>query len=457
MLEREQLESWWRVPSRKLHVRLLDSYDGALPAPSDYYPKAVVAPDGKLWFANEHVVQMVDPNHLPYNSVIPKVAIQDFYGDGRSYDPHSTIQLPPLTRNLQIDFTAPSFVVPQRVRFRYRLEGWDAKWQDPGMRRQSFYTNLRPGPYRFSVSASNDDGVRDDKDASISFTILPAFYQTRWFYALAACGCVAILIALHKMRTRQVATQVRGRLEARLAERERIARELHDTLLQGVQGLIWRFQAATDRIPSGEPARQMMEQSLDRADRLLGESRDRVKDLRPLASSAANLAQALAVEGEQLAQLHPAEFRVSVQGAARDLHPLVHEEGLFIAREALSNAFQHANAREIEVELTYGDRELQVRIRDDGQGMRTDVQHAGGKTGHFGLIGMRERAEKLGAQLEIWSKPETGTEVDLRVPARVAYGPATAATGRTSLLLRTLLGFQKPHRVDTPTSTHPHA
>jgi signal transduction histidine kinase/ligand-binding sensor domain-containing protein len=443
ILEHEQLESWWREPSTKLHVHLLDTYDGALPARPDFHPRSARAPDGKLWFVNGNVLQSVDPGHLPHNDVIPNVTIQSLFGDGRSYDPHSTVQLPSLTRNVQIDFTAPSFVVPQRVRFRYRLEGWDPEWQDPGARRQSFYTNLRPGTYRFAVSASNDDGLWNNKGASIGFTILPAFYQTQWFYVLSTLGCGAILASLHRVRMRQVAAQVRGRLEARLAERERIARELHDTLLQGIQGLIWRFQAVAARIPTAEPARQLAEQSLDRADRLLAESRDKVKDLRPLTQGTANLAQALAAEGEQFAQLHPTESRVTVQGVSRDLHPLVHEETLLIAREALGNAFRHANARSIEVEVTYGDGELQVRIRDDGQGISTVVQHAGGKPGHFGLIGMRERAEKLGAQLEVWSRPGAGTEVDLRVPARVAYRSATAATGRTSSWLGGFLSVQK--------------
>ena len=222
------------------------------------------------------------------------------------------------------------------------------------------------------------------------------------------------------MRMRQVAAQVRSRLEARLSERERIARELHDTLLQGVQGLIWRFQAATDRIPPGEPARQLMEKSLDRADGLLAESRDKVKDLRPSARDASDLAQALATEGEQFAELHSAKFRVSVHGVARDLHPIVREEGLLIAREALANAFRHSHAGTIEAEVVYGERTLHVRIRDDGQGIGKAVLEAG-RPGHFGLTGMRERAKKLGGQIEVWSSTGAGTEVELRVPAQVAY------------------------------------
>jgi signal transduction histidine kinase len=246
------------------------------------------------------------------------------------------------------------------------------------------------------------------------------------FHLVENLAFAALLLAAYRVRMRQIAAQVRGRLEARLAERERIARDLHDTLLQGMQGLIWRFQAASDRIPRNEPARQLMEQSLDRADKLLEESRDRVKDLRPAARELPDLAQALAAEGEQFKQLHPAEFRVSVQGARRDLHPLVREEGFLIGREALSNAFRHADAGDIEAEVTYGGTALHVRIRDDGRGIAMAVLAAGGRPGHFGLIGMRERAKKLGAHVEVWSKPGAGTEIDLRVPADVAYRKGAA-------------------------------
>jgi signal transduction histidine kinase len=263
--------------------------------------------------------------------------------------------------------------------------------------------------------------VWNTSGAALELSIRPAFYQTKWFYALCALACLAVLALLYRARMRQVAAQVRGRLEARLAERERIARDLHDTLLQGIQGLIWKFQAAADRIPPGEPARQLMEQTLDRADELLAESRDKVKDLRPASHEVLDLAKALAAEVERFSELHPALCRVSVQGNSRDLHPMVREEGFLIAREALGNAFRHAGAAAIEIEIAYGERALDLRIRDDGQGINTTVLEAGGRPGHFGLLGMRERATKLGAHLVVWSKPGAGTEIELRVPAGVAY------------------------------------
>jgi signal transduction histidine kinase len=263
--------------------------------------------------------------------------------------------------------------------------------------------------------------VWNETGASLRFTIPPAFYQTIWFYLLLALVCTAILATLYRVRVQAVASQVRGRLEARLAERERIARELHDTLLQGMQGLIWRFQAAAERIAPGHSARTLLDESLDRADRLLEESRDKVKELRLAPSDDHDLARSLAAAGAELAQGHTADFHVNEQGAHRLLHPIAREEAFLIGREALSNAFRHAGASTIEVDVTYGDSDLQIRIRDDGQGIAADVLQEGGKPGHFGLVGMRERAKKLGANIQIWTKPGAGTEVDMRVPAGVAY------------------------------------
>ena len=190
-----------------------------------------------------------------------------------------------------------------------------------------------------------------------------------------------IFTGLYKIRMHQVAAQVRGRLEARLAERERIARELHDTLLQAVQGLIWRFQAATDRLPPSDPMRQLMEQSLRSSGSDCFEEAFKMQDLRPRRLHATELAQALAAEGAQLAQLRHSKLRVCVQGACRNLHPIVHEEALLIAREALANAFRHAHAQTIEAEVTYAERALHVRIRDDGQGIHAAVLDAGGRPG----------------------------------------------------------------------------
>jgi signal transduction histidine kinase/ligand-binding sensor domain-containing protein len=415
-------------PRHEVRYELFDHLDGMPGTPNSIRPLPSIAAgtDGRLWFATTNGIVWLDPQQLRRNAIQPNVEVQSIVADGKGYSPGAGLRLPIKPRNVQIGYTALSLSIPERVRFRYQL-GAGEPWQDAGSRRTAYFTNLGPGDYTFRVTAANNDGVWNEAGASVAFTIPPAFYQTRWFLALCALACLLVLTILYRVRVRQIAAQVRDRLEARLAERERIARELHDTLLQGMQGLIWRFQAASDRIPPDEPARQLMEQSLDRADKLLGESRDKVKDLRHAASDVADLAQALATEGEQFAQLHSAKFRASVQGMRRDLHPIVREEGFMIGREAMANAFMHAGATDIEVEVTYGEGALHVRIRDDGRGIDATVLDAGGKPGHFGLIGMRERAKKLGAHLEVWSKPGAGTEIDLRVPANVAYRRSPAA------------------------------
>lgn len=409
-------------PDYQIRYSLFDFLDGMPGTPTAIRPLPTIAAgtDGRIWFATSNGVVWLDPRETRSNPFAPGVEVQSIVADGVRYQPEFGLRLPIGTRNLQVNYTALSLSIPERVRFRYQL-GADEPWQDAGARRAAYFTNLGPGDYSFRVTAANDDGVWNEIGSSIDFSIPPAFHQTRSFYALCALAFLGALTALYRVRVHQVAAQVRGRLEARLAERERIARELHDTLLQGMQGLIWRFQAATERIPPGEPARQLMEQSLDRADKLLGESRDKVKDLRPSGSEAADLAKALASEGEQHALLHDTQFKVSVEGAPRDLHPIVREEGFLIGREALSNAFSHAHALNVEIEISYGDAALHVRIRDDGRGISSGVLDAGGAPGHFGLLGMRERAKKLGAHLEMWSKPGVGTEVALRVPADVAY------------------------------------
>jgi signal transduction histidine kinase/streptogramin lyase len=423
----DEIEAQARSASHSLKSEVFNHLDGVygMAVQLRPQPSAIETSDGRVWFSMTGGFVSVDATQLLRNTLPPPVTIWSLSSDSRRYPNHGAdIQLPVNTTELQFEYSAGSLTVPERVRFRYMLEGSDRRWHEAGGRREARYTNLGPGRYVFRVTASNNDGVWNTAGASMAFSIAPAFYQTTWFSALCGLAFLFALVAMHRLRLRQVAAQVRGKLEARLSERERIARELHDTLLQGIQGLIWRFQAATDRIPPDEPARKLMEQSLDRADQLLGESRDRVKDLRPTIAETRELSDVIAAEGEVLSKLHPAKFHVSVQGTGRDLHPIAREEILMIGREALSNAFAHAKAERVEVDLMYEEAQLRLRIRDDGQGISVTVLEAGGRPGHFGLMGMRERAQKLGATLEVWSKPGAGTEVDLRVPAKVAYGHA---------------------------------
>ena len=439
-----QLQRWWADSQAVLQLRVLDTLDGMQPTAAFFQSRSAKTPDGRLWFGGM-VLQTIDPARRHKMPAMPLVHVERVIADQKHYAPGRALALPARTRYIEIDYTAPIFAVPQRVRFRYELEGLDRYWVDAGMRREALYTNLGPGRYAFRVSASNDGGPWSTSGTSSAFTIAPAFYQAGWFYALCAVACVALLTLLYRVRIAQVAARVRGQMQARLAERERIARDLHDTLLQGIQGLIWRFQAATDRIPADQPARQLMEQSLDRADKLLEEGRDRLKELRPAGSGVNDLAQAVAAEGEQLARHQSAKFQASVQGFPRELHPIVREEAFLIAREALGNAFRLSGAKGIEVEVTYDDTALHIRVRDDGRGISAPVLEASGRSQHFGLVGMRERAKKLGGKLQIWSKSDAGTEVDLSVPAHVAYRRSNAPSQRARSWLGIFRSSGEPH------------
>jgi signal transduction histidine kinase len=235
-------------------------------------------------------------------------------------------------------------------------------------------------------------------------------------------AALGVLAGLYRGRLARVRDHTRRLLEARLSERERIARDLHDTLLQSMQGLMLRFRAATNHIPENEKARGLMESALDRAGQVLIESRDSVKNLRTPPWSATALPEALADAGRQLEGSSPARLELTVEGERRELHPIVHEEAFMIGREALANAIVHSQAHNIEVEVSYGPAALKVRVRDDGSGIESDVLTQGGRAGRWGILGMRERAAKIRGQLHIWSKTGAGTEVELWVPAKVAYG-----------------------------------
>jgi signal transduction histidine kinase/ligand-binding sensor domain-containing protein len=417
-----EIERAFADPEYEPVYRLFDHLDG-LPGVAQQatpIPTAIAASDGRLWFATNHGVVWIDPAQIVTNEVPPRVVIRSIAADGVHHEPDASLELPARTASLRFDYTGLSFSVPERVQFRYRLEGFDTDWQEAGSRREAFYTNLDPGDYTFRVLAANNDGVWNETGASASFSIPPAFVQSGTFLALCCAALAGALWLLYQLRLRQVLQQMNGRLQERLMERERIARELHDTFLQSVQGLILRFQSATSQIPADQPARQLMEQALDRADRVLVEGRDHVRDLRA-DEEKPDLPQALAIVGEELRQDEAAELCFLLNGAARPLHPVVRDEALRIATEALANAFHHAQAARIEIDLDYSDRSLTLHIRDNGRGIAQPVAASGRREGHWGLVGMRERAHRIGGRLEIWSGEHKGTEIKLEIPARIAY------------------------------------
>jgi signal transduction histidine kinase len=417
---------------RSIQATVFDSSDGArsIVYPFGFCPPVAKAADGKLWFATVEGVSVIDPRRLAFNRLPPPVNIEQITADRKTYNTLSNftgpLRLPPLIRDLQIDYTALSLVAPEKVLFRYKLEGYDRDWQDAGTRRQAFYSSLPPRNYRFRVIACNNSGVWNEAGTFLDFSIAPAYYQTRWFRLSIAAAFLVMLAALYQVRVRYLRQQFNMRLEERVNERTRIARELHDTLLQSVQGLILKFHAATKQIPDDQPARQILENAIDRADEVLAEGRDRVRDLRSTALSLTDLPDAFRRVAEETPQGHQATFKTFVEGNARELDQTVLEESYRIGREAIINALKHSNGRNVEVEITYHSRQFRLRVRDDGRGIDREILEDGGRPDHFGLQGMRERADKIGARLQFWSRPESGTEVELIVPAATAYQNARA-------------------------------
>ena len=411
-----------------IHVTVFDSSDGVriLPAAQHYSPQVSKSVDGKLWFAGLDGVRVLDPQHLAFNKLPPPISIEQLIVDRTIYDTISNaedpLHLPKLARDLQIDYTALSLVAPERILFRYKLEGYDHDWHEAGNRRQAFYTNLPPGTYTFRVIACNNNGVWNESGAALIMVIPPAFYQTYWFIAFCALALAGLISLLYMMRVRHVATIYKGRMEERINERERIARDLHDTFLQSVQGLMLKFDAIARQIPRGDVTRQNMEKALDQADEVLAEGRDRVRDLRETSVLLGDLPAAFKRVVEENSAARQFTFKTVVEGRVRHLHPLVLEETYCIGREALINALTHSEGFHVEVEITYDPRQFRLRIRDDGRGFDTAILEQGGRRNHWGLPGMRERAQRIGAQLELWSRPNAGTEIELKIPGATAYG-----------------------------------
>ena len=335
----------------------------------------------------------------------PPVLIRAFVVDGKTYLPGSPIVLPVLPANLQIDYTALSLSLPERMQFRYRLDGVDHDWRDVGGRRSAYYTNLAPGRYRFHVIASNNDGVWNTTGATIAFEVPPTFYQTTAFRT--ACVAVGLLVLwlLYLARLRLIVRQLNLRLEERVNERTRIARELHDTLLQSLHGLMFQFQAARNLFPRRpDEAMQSLDLAIDDTERALAESRDAIRDLRSEPLAKGNLAASLMAASRELAQSGTADqqlpvFELLEEGEKRALSAIATNEVCRVAVEILRNAYRHAHATRIEAEIRYDDRMLRVRIRDNGRGIDPKVLMDGGIAGHWGLRGVRERAERIGARL----------------------------------------------------------
>jgi len=434
---RDDLAAWIADSGHRVAPKLWDGADGVpglIGGQASFNPAVTKGLDGRLWFVAGAELEWVDPDHLPFNPVPPPVRIETLAADHRPYSVANGLRLPPLVRDITIEFAALTLVDPKSTRFRYRLEGHDDDWQEAVDRRQASYTNLPPGNYRFRVKASNNSGVWNEEGAQLDFSILPAFYQMVWFRA----ACVVLFVGLAwsgfqlrlHMRIRRLHRQFEATLDARVAERTRIARDLHDTLLQRFHGLLLQFQAAFNLLPDRpQQSKQVLAGAIDQVAEAITEGRDTVQGLRTSALEKNNLAESLRALAEGLTNEngHVTAALIEVRGTPQELHPLVRDETFRIASEALRNAFHHADAKQIEVAIHYDAGRLRLRVRDDGKGIEPEVLGAGKKEGHFGLSGMRERAELVGGKLIVRSNAGAGTEVDFSVPGARAYSRASPA------------------------------
>jgi signal transduction histidine kinase/ligand-binding sensor domain-containing protein len=453
-LAKGEVDSWvrtiaGRVRPDPVRFTLFDSTDGipALPDVRPTTPQVAEARDGRIWFSMSESVGVIDPRNLRINALAPPVQIEQLIADGATYAATSTVRLPPRVRDLQIDYTALSLVAPEKNRFRIMLEGRDRDWQDVGTRRQAFYTDLEPRAYRFRVLASNNSGVWNEAGASLEFSIAPAYYQTRWFAALVVVATGTLLWVAYQLRVRQLARQFERTLDARVNERTRIARDLHDTLLQSFHGLLLRFQTVSYLLAERPAeAKEKLDGAIEQAAKAITEGRDAVQGLRTSTIEHNDLAVAIRALGDQLAASadRPPKFGVAVEGESRALHPIVRDDIYRIAAEALRNAFRHAHAGQVEVEIHYDDDQFRLRVRDDGRGIDPAVLASQGVEGHFGLRGMPERAALLGGKLSVWSEAGAGTEVELRLPARNIY----AASRRRSWLSRVRASAGQPAHLE---------
>jgi signal transduction histidine kinase len=429
-IARSELDAWVADPARRIDFTVFGVSDGVRIRQGIFNPapRSAKTADGRLWFLPFDGALIVDPSHLPTNRLPPPVHIEQLIANGQIYEAAQGLRLPPRIFDLVVNYTALSMVDSEKVRFRFKLEGQDRDWREVVNDRKVQYTNLPPGPYRFRVIACNNSGVWNEQGDTLAFSITPAYYQTNWFLALCAAALLILAWAAYQYRVRHLHREFALILEARVGERTRIARDLHDTLLQSFHAVLLRLQTVSQLLRERPAeAQDELDSTINEVAEAITEGRDAVQGLRESTVQKNDLALAISTLGEELATdssgNRPA-FRVAVEGESRNLHPIVRDEIYRIAGEALRNAFRHAHAHKVEVEIRYDDEQFRLRVRDDGRGIDLAALSRQGSEGHFGLHGMRERATLIGGKLVVWSEVGGGTEVELLVPASAAYAAA---------------------------------
>jgi signal transduction histidine kinase/ligand-binding sensor domain-containing protein len=424
-LAAEDWKAALKSPNDGMDFQLLNERDGLLgsPAQSKPAPSAVMDADGILWFATSGHLVSINPATLKNEQPAPNVLLQNVRVNGLvvRHDEGSAIVVSSHDLHTpEFDYIAIDLKSPNRVVYQYMLEGQDKDFQDVGDRRQAYYTNLPPSTYRFRVRAASGTSQWSELQTDVPITISPAFYQTKWFLLVCVAATGGLIWLIYQWRIHQVAEQLDSQFEARLSERTRIAQELHDTLLQGVLSASMQLNVANDQLGSDSSARPLVRRVLELMGNVVDDGRKAVQGLRISKEGADDLEHAFSRIPQEIALEDVAEYRLVAEGTSRALHPIIRDEVYRIGREAVTNAFRHSGAPTIEVELQYGSDELRVSVRDNGRGIDPQILQAG-RDGHWGLSGMRERAEKIGGKLKVWSRLQGGTEINLRIPGRIAF------------------------------------
>jgi signal transduction histidine kinase/ligand-binding sensor domain-containing protein len=443
-IARAELDAWIADPQRTIQATVFDSSDGVRshPTTSGYSPRVTKAPDGEFWFLPFDGVSVIDPHHIPFNKLPPPVHIEQIVADRKTYDTASdrsgNLGLPPLIRDLEIDYTALSLVAPEKNRFRYKLEGLDKDWHDVGNRRQAFYTNLPPRHYRFRVAAANNSGVWNEEGAFLDFNIAPAYYQTNWFRSLCGLTFLAMLWTVYRLRVntlkrKQAALeqhqillerhQVEIRalneqmIKAQEAERMRISGDLHDGVLQQITSLTLRLGKVKRQVPPDSEATATVNSLQQQLIQIGTDIRHISHELHPALLQESGLPAALSSYCEEFSNVRGLPVSCETDESVQELSPGAALCLYRIAQEALGNAAKYSQARKVEVRLTRSNGLVCLTVSDDGVGC--DPERIG-KSGGLGVINMRERVLQLRGTFEFKSETGRGTTVKAEVPFRPA-------------------------------------
>jgi signal transduction histidine kinase/ligand-binding sensor domain-containing protein len=442
----QSLEAWVSESPSPRDYTLFDRKDGMNSADcTDGFRNMAITPDGKLWVATNQGLAMLSFSQTPPNNRATTIYMQRIVVEKRVEPPSHELVLAPDTHHLELDFGVIELASPEKVRFQYRMDGVDQDWSEPDASGSAVYNSLPIGTHKFHIRACNGDGIWDREGIVYEVTERAHYYETNLFRVIIVLVLSSMVALTFRFRFYQLRLDLTQRLNERATERARIARDLHDTLLQSFHGLLLSFQTVYDLLPTRAiEAKETLGSAIEEAAEAITEGRHAVEGLRSSTAETNDITEAVEAIGEELttdgSNQSSTVFRVEVEGTPRTLHTILRDEIYRIAREALRNAFRHAQAKRIEVEIHYDDRQFRLRIRDDGKGIDPGLLNRGGRAGHFGLHGMRERAKLAGGELAVWSELDSGTEIELTIPASSAYATSSHRSWFAGKLMKRLFG-----------------